>query len=899
MKADLGTRLRAAGFIGLVVALVFYAIAVDGGWYRVDGVERIAAETHGMLRWRFVAHALGLANGGMRDTSWVFLVFPVFFWGAFGTLVAGSILRRRGRRKMSRLEWALSRLEQRSVAPVADRGRRLNGVLWRQLGGFIAGVFCIVCFHSAPKAEDLRGAQIIAGNWAWHLVEMRDDQKLVVFKLKGRFGDFVSIEEARAFEDEVAREISRIERSSLDPETRGTRLALLSFDTPELLTRDQVLVRTANAREAWQAALDDLDRATLGGAAFGLLFAGLLWRAWTISRRLVAAGFRGFEPEAEDPLYPRYAQVGNAALVGAVMVLVLGLAGTRGAQPAGIAFAVVGIACAGAVSLLACGLTLRAPMVLARARDPRVAAAPAVALHDQRFVAEATKLEAQATAKQVYAATLQAAGSPPPMIAEAAAAAHQLHAAAAASRSRILGGVLANIQARLTAANTQIQALRSQGAPSEAFGAVNAAAHHATEELKSLAYAAGWEPWPLQAFETATPAPAAAVMAPPSTPAATASASVPPPEQYPPRPAAKGDGPRVGVLMSTGISTRVKVLAVVVGLVVVGGAAVVTKVATGRGSTRSAAPIAEPAPAAAPTPPTIVTAVEVTDPWAATARASEPIEANGPASGCDDAMDEYEGALIAARDTASALEQRGCAMANGLELKPTDQLTDECSAIWRRHSASVSRAIEVQKSTRAACPGSDIRALEPPVASSVAARTASTTRPSTPSTVADLSHHVGAVAAAEAAPRSVEASASSTHKPGAGYTFVPSNLTDGDLATSWQTAKGAHGPHWVRLDFARAITITAVDIANGFQVQDRFGDEFTLNSRIATGRLRFSDGSEQPIAFDSDAEGYTRFPVADVTTNSVTILIDSEHLGTKWHDVAVSEVVVIQPGADE
>lgn len=133
--------------------------------------------------------------------------------------------------------------------------------------------------------------------------------------------------------------------------------------------------------------------------------------------------------------------------------------------------------------------------------------------------------------------------------------------------------------------------------------------------------------------------------------------------------------------------------------------------------------------------------------------------------------------------------------------------------------------------------------------------------------------------------------ASSTHASGAGYTFTASNLTDGNLATSWQPHDSG-SPAWVRLTFASDITVTSIKIANGFQTNDNLGDEFILNSRIAKARIKFSDDTEIPIQFASDARGFVQFRVPSKLTRSVTLIVDAVHHGTRWNDLAVSEIEV-------
>lgn len=131
---------------------------------------------------------------------------------------------------------------------------------------------------------------------------------------------------------------------------------------------------------------------------------------------------------------------------------------------------------------------------------------------------------------------------------------------------------------------------------------------------------------------------------------------------------------------------------------------------------------------------------------------------------------------------------------------------------------------------------------------------------------------------------------SSTHSPAAGYNFIAANLVDGDLTTCWQPEKP--GPAWIKVSFSRDVPVTSIAIANGFQVKDRLGDEFLLNSRIATARVRFSDGTETPLTMAADERGLVHYPIPTKRTRSVTIVVDRVHRGTRWNDLAVSEIQV-------
>lgn len=168
-------------------------------------------------------------------------------------------------------------------------------------------------------------------------------------------------------------------------------------------------------------------------------------------------------------------------------------------------------------------------------------------------------------------------------------------------------------------------------------------------------------------------------------------------------------------------------------------------------------------------------------------------------------------------------------------------------------------------STIASCGSSDDKAKPP----------ASETKPPPTSTTGER----------EAALQIRKVSVSSSQPPSAGYTFVGENLIDGSVATSWQPAKGARGPHWIRLELADEATITEVAIANGFQVVDRIGDEFVLNRKIARAKLRFGEAGELPISFDADTRDYVRFAVTRKKTRTIEILIEDTHPGTKWNDL--------------
>jgi hypothetical protein len=137
--------------------------------------------------------------------------------------------------------------------------------------------------------------------------------------------------------------------------------------------------------------------------------------------------------------------------------------------------------------------------------------------------------------------------------------------------------------------------------------------------------------------------------------------------------------------------------------------------------------------------------------------------------------------------------------------------------------------------------------------------------------------------------------ASSTHTSAAGYSFSAANLFDADLTTCWQADRGDKSP-WVQVEFDAPIMISAIKIANGFQITDKFGDEFVLNSRIADGRIRFSDNAEVTIHFEADERGFITFTMPAKSTRSLRLIVDKTYRGTRWNDLAVSEISIVGDG---
>jgi len=133
------------------------------------------------------------------------------------------------------------------------------------------------------------------------------------------------------------------------------------------------------------------------------------------------------------------------------------------------------------------------------------------------------------------------------------------------------------------------------------------------------------------------------------------------------------------------------------------------------------------------------------------------------------------------------------------------------------------------------------------------------------------------------------ASASSTHKPSAPYTFDASNLLDRDLRTSWQPAskKGGVG-ETITLTLPRAAVVFALGVGNGFQRRDTLGDLWSMNNRAA--RIAVTVGKETVVGTLGDGLGTRELRLPAVSTTTVTLEILSIEKGSRWNDLALSEL---------
>jgi len=122
-----------------------------------------------------------------------------------------------------------------------------------------------------------------------------------------------------------------------------------------------------------------------------------------------------------------------------------------------------------------------------------------------------------------------------------------------------------------------------------------------------------------------------------------------------------------------------------------------------------------------------------------------------------------------------------------------------------------------------------------------------------------------------------------------GYQFDAALVADGDLGTSWQPKKGK--APWIEIGFAEPTRVSAIEIGNGFQREDALGDLFPMNRRATRVTVTPEGGAPVQLALDADTRGYQLLVLpAPVVTKSLRVTIDEHAEGSRWKNVALSEL---------
>jgi hypothetical protein len=143
---------------------------------------------------------------------------------------------------------------------------------------------------------------------------------------------------------------------------------------------------------------------------------------------------------------------------------------------------------------------------------------------------------------------------------------------------------------------------------------------------------------------------------------------------------------------------------------------------------------------------------------------------------------------------------------------------------------------------------------------------------------------------------SIEITASSTLAPWKHYVFSVDGLLDDNLWSSWQPQRKRKGGvgEWVKLAFTSPQTVTGFEIYNGFRLIDELGDLYAMNNRIKEAELQFSDGTKMPITFeDKPVQATIALPTPKTGIRWITLTVKSIYKGSKWNDLAISELHVM------
>lgn len=134
----------------------------------------------------------------------------------------------------------------------------------------------------------------------------------------------------------------------------------------------------------------------------------------------------------------------------------------------------------------------------------------------------------------------------------------------------------------------------------------------------------------------------------------------------------------------------------------------------------------------------------------------------------------------------------------------------------------------------------------------------------------------------------VEATASSVLAPVPPTTFVAENTLDGNLKTAWNSNGTAGGGPGTTLTyrFAEPVRLGRVDLANGYQAG---ADEYVRNQRVKTLTVT-TEGTQRTFNI-GDSKGFQQLELDFGTTREVTLRIDETYPGSRYNDIAISEVV--------
>ena len=126
----------------------------------------------------------------------------------------------------------------------------------------------------------------------------------------------------------------------------------------------------------------------------------------------------------------------------------------------------------------------------------------------------------------------------------------------------------------------------------------------------------------------------------------------------------------------------------------------------------------------------------------------------------------------------------------------------------------------------------------------------------------------------------------------AGTCFSAEMAVDGDTDTSWQEDSFGDGTgEWIRLDYGSPINVSALTIWPGYWKRS---DLFTGNGRPKSLLISFSEDDCVIVELEDSMRCGTVVLSQPVVTDSICVRILGVWPGTKWDDMAISEIAVYE-----
>lgn len=154
----------------------------------------------------------------------------------------------------------------------------------------------------------------------------------------------------------------------------------------------------------------------------------------------------------------------------------------------------------------------------------------------------------------------------------------------------------------------------------------------------------------------------------------------------------------------------------------------------------------------------------------------------------------------------------------------------------------------------------------------------------------EVSFFANGKAVAVAAPRTLEAVAKASSVLAPADAYHPGYLFDGRLDFGWvEGAKGVGVGESMTLTFAAPVTVTALELWNGYQ---RSNDHFQKNARVKTLAVSLDGAAPVELAV-KDAQGSQKLALPKPTTvKTLTLTVKDAYRGTKYEDLVLSELRV-------